>query len=153
MEAHMRRPYRLYLLALSFALGAASNVLAEDPTFTPITFPGATFTQTWGIDARGDIVGLYVDVGNVTHGFLLSGGNFTTIDAPPDANATSTFPYGINPRGDIVGSYVSAGVTRGFLLSGGKFTTINFPGAISTEVVGISPRGDIVGDYSLARLT
>src|SRR5439155_8709154 len=93
MEAHMRRPYRLCLLALSFALGAASNVLAENPTITTIDFPGAISTQTWGINARGDIVGFYVSAG-VTHGFLLSGGSFTTIDVP---GATSTSPSKSNP--------------------------------------------------------
>ena len=94
MEAHMRRPYRVYIFALSFALCAASNLLGEDPTFTPITFPGATFTQAWGINARGDIVGFYMDVGNVTHGFLLSGGNFTTIDPPRTLTLPQLFPTG-----------------------------------------------------------
>jgi hypothetical protein len=38
----MRRQWRVYLLALSFALGATSNVLGEAPTFTTIDFPGGT---------------------------------------------------------------------------------------------------------------
>jgi hypothetical protein len=50
----------------------------------------------------------------LTHGFLLSGGQFTTIDIP---GATLTDAEKINPRGDIVGFYVSAGLTHGFLLS------------------------------------
>jgi hypothetical protein len=50
----------------------------------------------------------------VTHGFLLSGGEFTSIDFP---GASGTVASGINPRGDIVGFYVSAGVGHGFLLS------------------------------------
>src|SRR2546426_1640139 len=116
----MRRQWSLYLLALSFALGATSNIFGECSSFTTIDFPGATSTQTWGINPRGDIVGFYVSAG-VTHGFLLSGGVFTTIDFP---GATLNIANGINPRGDIVGSYVGAGgVTHGFLLSGGSFTT------------------------------
>ena len=45
----MRRQWILYVLALSFALGATSNVLADGPTFTTIDFPGATSTLAWGI--------------------------------------------------------------------------------------------------------
>src|ERR1700722_13760840 len=102
VEAHMRR--RLYLLALSFALGAASNVRADGPTFTTIDFPGAVSTQLWGINPAGDIVGFYTLSDTSSHGFLLSGQNFTPIDFPGSA---VTFLYGINPRGDIVGEYAS----------------------------------------------
>ena len=53
------------------------------------------------------------------HGFLLSKGEFTTIDFP-GADVVSTQARGINPQGDIVGFYVSkdaAGVshTHGFV--------------------------------------
>ena len=80
MEEHMKR--RLYLLALSFALGAASNAFGQSPTFTQIDYPGATSTQAWGINSRGDIVGHYVSANKSSHGFLLSGGHFTSIDFP-----------------------------------------------------------------------
>src|SRR2546426_5800674 len=114
----MRRQWSLYLLALSFALGATSNIFGECSSFTTIDFPGAISTQTWGINARGDIVGFYVSAG-VTHGFLLSGGSFTTIDVP---GATSTSPSKSNPRGDIVGEYTLAnGTIHGFLLGGNSF--------------------------------
>src|SRR5262249_12089127 len=42
--------------------------------FTSIDFPGAISTATAGINARGDIVGTYIDQGGRTHGFLLSRG-------------------------------------------------------------------------------
>ena len=60
----MRRHWKPYLLALGFLLGAISNALAEGP-----------------INARGDIVGRYVADG-VSHAYLLSGGQFSTIDFP-----------------------------------------------------------------------
>jgi hypothetical protein len=50
----------------------------------------------------------------VTHGFLLSGGSFTTIDVP---GASFTSLLDINPPGEIVGFYTIAGVSHGFLLS------------------------------------
>jgi probable HAF family extracellular repeat protein len=67
--------------------------------------PGQTAAQTAakGINARGDIVGLYV-AGGRTHGFLLADGQYTTLDFPvPGVRAT--IANGINARGEIVGQY------------------------------------------------
>jgi hypothetical protein len=50
----------------------------------------------------GDIVGLYVSADKATHGLLLSGNQFSTIDFP---GATVSFLNGINPQGDIAGAY------------------------------------------------
>ena len=56
----MRRHLTPYLLGLSFVLAVTPNARAqEDPSFTTIDFPGAVFTEAWGINPRGDIVGLY----------------------------------------------------------------------------------------------
>ena len=74
----------------------------------------------------------------VSHGFLLSGGIFTTIDFP---GSTYTTADGINNSGQIVGSYQSAGVLHGYLLSGGVFTTID----LSQGALGINDSGQIVG--------
>ena len=46
--------------------------------FSSIDFPGASNTQANGVNAQGDVVGTYAMSG-VTHGFLLTGGRFTTI--------------------------------------------------------------------------
>ena len=93
----MRRHWKLYLLALGFLLGAISNALAEGP-----------------INARGDIVGRYVADG-VSHAYLLSGGQFSTIDFP---GATFTSADAMNQRGDILGRYTLDGVTHGYVLVG-----------------------------------
>src|SRR5262249_52423584 len=133
-EKEMRPWFQLYLVALSFVLGVMSNILAEDPTFATIDFPGATVTQATGINPRGDIVGDYTLAGT-THGYLLSGDGFTTIDFP-SVNVTGHF--GINPRGDIVGAYSAttgcppAFDCHGYLLSEGEFTSIDFPGSTLT---------------------
>jgi hypothetical protein len=87
----------------------------------------------------------------VTHGLLMSDGNFTTIDFP---GAAFTGAYGINPRGDIAGRYRdAAGVTHGFLLSGGQFSSFDFPNSTFTGSAAINPGGDIVGRYTLAGVT
>lgn len=82
----------------------------------------AVSLDTGGMNERGDIVGVYCDSafpclisGIGTHGFLISGGNFTTVDVP-DARATATLS--INARGEIVGQYTDVnGKNHGFLLS------------------------------------
>jgi hypothetical protein len=48
----------LALSALAI-LALPSPAVASEQTFTTIDFPGATVTNAWGINARGDIVGQY----------------------------------------------------------------------------------------------
>ena len=146
----MKRQIRPYLLAFGLALGVVSSALGENPTFATIDFPGAAGTQAWGINPRGDIVGLYTLTDKSTHGFLLSGDRFTAIDYPGSA---VTLANGINPAGDIVGEFglTLTAAHRGFLLTAeGHFTAIDYPNATFTAAIGINPRGDIVGIYTLA---
>src|SRR5262249_4669589 len=136
--------YALLILTVRSAAGAG------DENFITIDFPGATQTLALGINPRGDIVGAYLNDDGVTHGFLLSGREFTPIDFP---SSSFTFARGINPHGDIVGQYGSAGVNHGFLLSRGEFTSIDCPSATGVDAFGINPRGDIVGACAIAGVT
>src|SRR5258705_11807484 len=95
----MKRQRKLYLLALGFLLGAASNLLADSPTFTAIDFPGATSTQVWGIKHSGDIVGFYVSADKATHGLLKSRGQFIPIDFPETAFTDAKV---ISHPGDVI---------------------------------------------------
>jgi hypothetical protein len=109
-----------------------------------VTFPGALVTGILGLNNTGQAVGVYEDQNGHYHGFLLSGGSFSSIDFP---GAQSTKATGINDKGLIVGSYATATGSHGFLLSGGSFDTITFPGSTSTEVFGINAAGQVVGRY------
>ena len=85
-------------------------------TFTTLNDPLApSGTQPVGINAAGDIVGIYVTATGVD-GFLLSGGTYTTI-ADPLATQHATQALGINDAGQIVGFYANASGEHGFLLS------------------------------------
>jgi uncharacterized membrane protein len=143
--------HRVLLSALlSLSVLFSTLVAAQDPsyTFTVIDFPGASFTQAWGINNAGDIVGYYLDATGRAHDFLLSGGRFTTIDVPGSFGGIGFGP-GINNHGDIAGSFngpCGSGIC-GYLLRGGSFTTIAFPGAIQTDPMDINDAGDIVGFY------
>jgi uncharacterized membrane protein len=117
--------------------------------FTTIDDPNAVgYTAASGINVGGDIVGAYYDARSTEHGFLLSGGKYTTINEP-NAGPLGTFTTGINARGDIVGSYNDRkGNQHGFLLSSGKYTTIDDPHAVGlTSAQGIDAQGQIVGQY------
>jgi uncharacterized membrane protein len=133
-------------------------------TFTSIDFPGAAYTTAKGINSQGDIVGIYytsvgnantqyLPTGNTGHGFLLSGGTYTSIDFP---GAILTEVWRITDGGQILGRYQSPvdGKYHLFLFNDGVFSSIpDVPGSIETAPADISfgaldGAGDIVGDYS-----
>jgi autotransporter-associated beta strand protein/probable HAF family extracellular repeat protein len=114
--------------------------------YTRLQEPSASGdTIARGINNAGEIVGTYFNAsvqGTQTHGFLYSGGNFTSIDV----EANRTFITGINDSGQIVG-YTASG--HGFVSIGGNFITIDDPLASGfTRVNGINNAGQIVGDYN-----
>jgi hypothetical protein len=87
----------------------------RDGKFTTFAYPGATSTNATGVNDSDEVAGTYT-LGSgssaTQHGFIWSGGKFTTIDDP--AGAGSTNINGINNEGDLVGFYTNAkGDTEG----------------------------------------
>ena len=140
---------------------------AQSFNFVPIDVPCAACpggiarrTALGGINPAGDIVGVYTDAVGMQHGFLLSGGQYTTIDFP---NAAATVARGISPGGEIVGTYTapvsaapwgdpaycpaagSPACTKGFLYSHGRLSTLLFPGHPGAIPTRITPDGSIYG--------
>ena len=107
--------------------------------------PGSTASAATGINASGQIVGIYSAGSLRNHGFLLSGGNYTTLDPP---GSRETQPRGVNVSSQIVGDYFDASGEHGFLLSGGSYTTLDVPGSNRTAAWGINDSGQIVGSYT-----
>ncbi len=64
--------------------------------FTTLEVPGAVLTNAQGINARGDVVGFYIDTAGLNHGFLWRRGEFASIDVP---GARVTAARGIGPNG------------------------------------------------------
>ena len=131
-----------------FVLTLVAPVRAQEREYTTLAPPEARSSTAFGINARGDVVGAFVDQSFVQHGFLLTkNGEFTVIDFP---GARSTIARGINPRGDIVGSYQLPGdpavAARGFLLTKeGEFANVRYPGHSWEIAQRIMPDGTIVG--------
>jgi hypothetical protein len=126
------------LVALGLLVGGAGQGRAQ-PSYLYTTFdvPGSMLaTSPRGINNSGQIVGNYLRLpGN--HGFLLSGGSYTTFDV---TGAFGTYPSGINDSGQIAGYYQDPGgasaPSHGFLLNAGTYTKLDAPGATSTFVYG-----------------
>jgi probable HAF family extracellular repeat protein len=110
-------------------------------------FAAPKTTDPWKINNNNQIVGIYTGSDGGSHGFLFTGGAFTTIDAPYAASY-DTRALGINDAGEIVGQYAdSSGVNHGFLFDHGSFIPIDFPGAVWTQLYDINDQGRIVGEY------
>src|SRR5262245_21881805 len=116
--------------------------------FTALDDPRATNgTFAYGINSSGQVVGSFDDhTGSGTHGFLYSGGAYTTLDYP---FADGTLALGINDSGRIVGYYFNAaGNELGFVTTGTNFDFIISPSNARTLMHGISDFNNIVGEYT-----
>jgi probable HAF family extracellular repeat protein len=117
--------------------------------FSTIDVPGAVRTIASGINSQSQIVGEYEDINGIVHGYLLSHGVFTTIDAVPEAIFTRA--SGINSQGQIVGVFTTGTIGGGFLWDNGAATPIDFPSLPNNgfifDVTGINARGQIVGGF------
>lgn len=130
------------------AAGGASfdrNTPAFD--FTPIDIAGALATSPQGINAGGDISGIYVDASRRTHGFIIHEGTVTTVDYP---GADYTDVRGIGPDGSVVGTFANNGeeavAFHGFKRTpDGSFERVHFPGHLYEIPQRILPDGTILG--------
>jgi hypothetical protein len=149
---------------------------APDGTFVEFDDPyagtGANTGQgtlSLGINAAGEISGLYIDANYVFHGYMRApDGTMTEYDVPgagtgmyQGTNAAWFIPAwgGINPAGTVTGFYVDANnVYHGFLRTlEGKITTFDAPGAGTvgslgggqgTQPMTINAEGAITGYYT-----
>lgn len=139
---------RLFLLWTALLLASAPLALAQaGGTYTTIVFPGANATVAEGIDSAGDVVGWFSDSSNFVHGFLLSGGVYTQLDAPGTTHGTGA--YGINDVGQVVGG--TLGSTLGLFVYDIQTQTYtmypysNGDYGVDTTGTGINNEGVIVG--------
>ena len=104
--------------------------------YQEISFPGAVYTEVYGMNDLGQAVGFYYD-GTTFHGFLWSGGNnFTTIDFP---GANYTVLRAINDGGVIVGSFFyESNNVHGFLAFPLAESSIPEPGSVVLTLAGLA---------------
>jgi pimeloyl-ACP methyl ester carboxylesterase len=118
--------------------------------YSSFDVPGANYTTANGINDAGEIVG---DGWGPTsaNGYLLSGGQFSSIMATSDPTAI-TSAQGINNARTIIGYYhpnpVPGFQVHGFMLLGNGVTTIDLAGMPYSILYGISNSGAAVGSAS-----
>jgi uncharacterized membrane protein len=110
-----------------------------------INAPGAYFTQVYGVNDRGDVVGAaYRDGWWIP--FLRQGETFS--DLPP-VDGWEVWPKDVNNKGQIVGTAheQATGRTLAFLLDGGEYDFFEMPEGAYGWVGGVNDRGHIVGSF------
>lgn len=169
----------LWLLPLLLSSGGAQsfNFVSIDvpcSSAPPLSCPNGVSRRTalGGINPAGDIVGVFTDGVGKSHGFVLSNGQYTTIDVPGSLvgvpGVLPTTARGIAPTGEIVGSFTvpynppvsttaavdsaeycpatgSAACIKGFLYRHGKFSAVMFPGHPGAIPGAVTPDGSIYG--------
>ena len=139
----------LSVLVTSVLLFSPATILAMTYTFTSIDYPesGTKETRAHRINDANQVTGRYMDTSNYWHGFLYSGGSFTTFGNYPGAQ--NSYPFGINNSGQFVGYYWNPpdNFYHGFLFDGTNFIAISYPGAQNTSITGINDSVKIVGSY------
>ncbi len=107
------------------------------------------------INNSGNVVGNYETQDGVSHGFVYSAGQVTTINDPKASNGT--YVTSISSMGIVAGYYIdSSGIAHGFVDNGGVFTTIDAPNEVTsnytitgTYITGVNDLGETVGYYDI----
>jgi len=145
-------------LGINNADNYAGTVVLEDgtqPAFVSLrgnvnmfAVPDATATLAYQLNRFAQIVGYYVDLDGVAHGYMRdTAGNLTyPIDV---ADASGTILFGNNDSNWVVGRYTdAAGLSHGlFFVTPDDIVTFDYPGATYTSLNGINKAGFICGYY------
>jgi uncharacterized membrane protein len=149
---------RVYCLVALIFIGAASakEAPAQSYDFTPIDYPGTSYTKPWGINDSGQIVGACCTTGSSFSGFLYSATSYSLVNFPSSFPSNSA-AAGINNAGNIVGTYEYLSscssppypcfAETGFIFTGNNFEAFNYPNSFNTWLNGINNKSDLVGYY------
>ena len=126
-------------------LAAASGAVAQTTyTFTTFSVPNSTYTDTVGINERGDVSGYYgVAATGLYQGFLRSASGKITIISYPGQSATAA--YGLNNLMVVAGYYATGSSGGGMLYHNGAYKSIVI--GPSTGVNDINDYGYCAGSY------
>jgi hypothetical protein len=160
-------------LAAVWVAHAATEGRRSTPSPVTLDPPGAVASRSLGITDSGDIVGAYTTADTRVHGYLLTRGVYTSIDAPgaiftnaigvaelrPESKVDNDdhdrFRAGRFRQLAVVGRYdtpnpanPSAAIGHGYVLRDATLMTIDHPGTSTfTTAAGINSSGHIVGRY------
>jgi probable HAF family extracellular repeat protein len=147
-EKDMNRALNLFLSVLAVLILSATAGGQTPPaalTYQTIDMPGANRTRPFGINAQGDVVGIYFD-DTGRHSFVLSRGVYREFVLPGNISPRL---LGINASGALVGEFPdSNGDSHGFMFFNGRLTVIDVNGPNSTSVGSVNDAGEVFGYYN-----
>ena len=109
----------------------------------------SAFSQLYGVNNAGEMVGEYFAVGVAPTGFLDRNGTLITI-RHPDPLADRTIPQDINNRGHIAGFFnTTTGRNIGFILRGSQFEKIEIAGVRFVTILGMNDADQLVGHITM----
>ncbi len=118
---------------------------------TQINFPGAAGSGLFGVNARGDLSGVWVPdfFSGIEHGFVCpKSAPCFSYDGPIQGSVPFTDGKEINAQGQVVGINVGDdGIWHSYLMTAGTFTMVDFPGSTGTGAFGLNSADQIVGKY------
>ena len=118
---------------------------------TQINFSGAAGSALFGVNARGDLSGVWVPdfFSGIEHGFVCpKSAPCFSYDGPVQGTVPFTDGKEINAHGQVVGINVGDdGIWHSYLMTGTTFTAIDVPGSTGTGAFGINSADQIVGKY------
>ncbi len=135
------------LLPLACTTSKPLSVTEGQYSFTVFDYPGASLTQAYGNNSRGDVVGVYQlptgrdatvlpkgvqnASGKQYHGYIFKNGKYTTIDYPnlPGKTTDYSMATSTDDKGNVYGYYANEGepltTAYGFIFGkDGKYSTI-----------------------------
>jgi hypothetical protein len=131
-------------LALALVFGSWPAAAQTQYAFTSIDYPGIPFTEVFGVNNSGHVVGVSI----VSFVYDSRTGAFTTVPPPDDPSFVGGAVFGITEAGVMAGVVIRASDfgESGFVRSKkGDFTVFSKPGWENIEVRGINNRGLITG--------
>jgi probable HAF family extracellular repeat protein len=140
---------------VSFTMAA---LVVLQPTFAPLAsganpkpfviqtlpgLPGSTFSEAWGINNAGRIVGASARSGTAPHAVRWDGDSITDLGT---LGGDSSLALDINDRGDVVGyADVGGGILHAALWAHGTVTDLGTLGGSNSAAAAINNRGQVVG--------
>jgi len=142
--------YSRTALLLTLAFGWASNTFGQ-PSYSITdlgTLPGEYYSEAYGLNNSGQVVGISFEGGNGISAFLYSDGVMSDLGT---LGGYLSYAYGINNGGQVVGISGTAGyaAAHAFLCSAGVMSDLGtFGGSyngVGSEANGINNSGQVVG--------
>lgn len=132
----IRSSFALIAAAVVCKFAFAGYVVTRVDYRDPATNALAVSTQLWGINNKGQVIGVASLDGVSTVNFIYepSSGTFTTIPQPPGFDGVNQVAdvISINDAGVVAGSTWEPNGQRGFTWSAGAYSFFQYPGSLDT---------------------